>query len=135
MTAPVAKHVADFSPREGPGVSYDESIFNRVYGTAFYQRRRDWWLARFENLKQHKPPPITLFQKWFYPHRLQELDDELTAVVWSIGVKSSPEYVERNGYWPWRTDSATTLFKILGLKTSDFRIPPWWEFMYEEMER
>ena len=117
-----------------PGESHKPEYEFEYEGPDYPSRRRDWWNTRFKYLSQYKPPSAILFQQWWYPTRLPELDDELTAEVWSIGVNESTDTVERNGFWSWRTDGPTTLFKLLGLETSDFRIPPWWAHLYEEME-
>ncbi len=106
-----------------------------LHGTDYIRSCMDWWEGRFLYLKRTcKPPEPTLFQKWWYPHRLQELDDELTAEIWAVGVNYTPGIVEREGFWPWRTDGPETLFKTLGLVTDDFPIPPWWKHLYEEKE-
>ncbi len=115
---------------------YDRAA-SGLQGTDYIRSCMDWWEGRFLYLKRkHRLTTTpTLFQKWWYPHRLQELDDELTAEVWAIGVNDTLGIVGSEGFWPWRTDGPETLFKTLGLETSDFRIPPWWEHLYEEKER
>ncbi len=112
---------------------YDRTA-SSLQGTDYIRSCMGWWEGRFLYLKRTCKPKLSLFRRWWYPHRLQELDDELTAEVWAIGVNDTLGIVEREGFWPWRTDEPETLFKTLGLETSDFRIPPWWEHLYEEME-
>ena len=100
----------------------------------YIDRCTDWWNGRFEYLKRNRPSKPMRFRQWWYPYRLPELDDELTAEIWSIGVNDALGIVEDNGFWPWKTDEPGTLFKTLDLETSDFPIPPWWKHLYEEKE-
>ncbi len=113
---------------------YDRAA-SGLQGTDYIRSCIDWWEGRFLYLKQNslRPEPA-LRRQWWYPYRLPELDDELTAEVWSIGVNDTLGIAESEGFWAWRTDGPETLFKMLGLVTDDFPIPLWWDHLYEEME-